>query len=170
MKHYNIEIKAKCSNQDKIRRYLESQQADFKGVDHQVDTYFNVPKGRLKLREGDIENYLIYYDRSDKIGPKSSKVTLFAVEPGTTIKKVLTDSLGVLVVVDKKREIYFIDNVKFHIDIVLGLGTFMEIEARDPDGNIGEVKLNEQCQKYQTELGIIDEDLISVSYSDLLMS
>ena len=32
---------------------------------------------------------------------------------------------------DKKREIYFIHNVKFHIDNVKNLGTFIEIEAID---------------------------------------
>ena len=31
----------------------------FIGEDNQEDTYFNVAKGRLKLREGNIENSLI---------------------------------------------------------------------------------------------------------------
>jgi adenylate cyclase class IV len=39
--------------------------------------------------------------------------------------------------VDKKREIYFINNVKFHIDTVDGAGSFIEIEAIDNDGSSG---------------------------------
>jgi adenylate cyclase class 2 len=81
----------------------------------------------------------------------------------------LTKSLGILVVVDKQREIYFIDNVKFHIDTVANLGTFMEIEAIDNDGSIGLNKLQEQCNYYMKLLNISEEDLISVSYSDLLL-
>jgi adenylate cyclase class IV len=56
MPFLNVEIKARCVNADFIRKYLLSENADFKGVDEQTDTYFNVPNGRLKLREGNIEN------------------------------------------------------------------------------------------------------------------
>lgn len=45
----------------------------------------------------------------------------------------------------------------------------MEIEAIDKDGSIGKDKLNEQCSRYLREMDIKDEDLISVSYSDLLL-
>ncbi|MCK5025304.1 MAG: CYTH domain-containing protein, partial [Nanoarchaeota archaeon] len=82
---------------------------------------------------------------------------------------ILTKALGVLVVIDKKREIYFIDNVKFHIDIVEDLGTFVEIEAIDDDGSIGKDKLLEQCQSFLDLFKISQEDMISVSYSDLLL-
>ncbi len=152
-----------------MREYLKANNADFKGVDHQIDTYFNVPNGRLKLREGEIENFLVHYERPDQEGPKQSKVTLYASQPGSTLKEALTNALGVLVVVDKKREIYFIENVKFHVDVVENLGTFMEIEAIDKDGSIGEDRLNEQCNTCLKEMGIKDKDLISVSYSDLLL-
>jgi adenylate cyclase class IV len=121
MAHVNIEIKVKLNNRDQIREILKSRNADFKGVDHQIDTYFNVSSGKLKLREGNIENDLIYYQREDKEGPKQSDIILFPSDPASSLKEILTKSLGVLVVVDKTREIYFIDNVKFHIDTVVDL-------------------------------------------------
>jgi len=167
--HINIEIKARCSDHDRIRDFLKSHNADFKGTDHQVDTYFKVNSGRLKLREGNIENHLIYYERENKGGPKQSDVILFESMPKSSLKLILASSCGILIVVDKKREIYFIENVKFHIDTVLNLGTFMEIEAIDKDGSIGKDKLFEQCSKYLKELNISDSDLVSVSYSDLLL-
>ena len=73
-----------------------------------------------------------------------------------------------MAVVDKKREIYFIDNVKFHIDKVKGLGNFIEIEAIDKTGKIGKKKLLEQCNYYIKLFGIKNTDLLSNSYSDLL--
>lgn len=169
MGHVNIEIKAWCTDQDSIRNYLKKHDADFKGVDRQIDTYFNVPHGRLKLREGNIENKLIHYDRPNQEGPKQADVTMYTLEPDPSLKEVLVKALGVKVVVDKKREIYFIDNVKFHVDVVEGLGTFMEIEAIDTSGSIGKEKLLEQCHKYLKEMGIKDADLVPVSYSDLLL-
>ena len=169
MAHINIEIKAKCHNQQAIREELKARNADFKGIDHQIDTYFKANEGRLKLREGNIENYLIQYLREDKEGPKKSDVTLFKSDPKSSLKEILAKALGILVVVDKQREIYFIDNVKFHLDAVKGLGTFMEIEAIDTEGNIGREKLMEQCQFFLDLFKIAIDDLISVSYSDLLL-
>ena len=169
MKHLNIEIKAKCNDHGKIRSILKSRNADFKGIKHQIDTYFKVNNGRLKLREDNAENFLVFYEREDKAGPKQSDVILFKSDLDSSLKEILLKSLGVLVVVDKQREIYSLENVKFHIDIVKNLGTFMEIEAIDSDGAFVKEKLLEQCQNYLNLFGILKSDLISVSYSDLLL-
>lgn len=169
MSHINIEIKAYCKNQEKIRGILKSKNADFKGVDHQMDTYFKTNFGRLKLREGNIENFLIFYKRKNQEGPKESKVTLLKSDPKSTLKEILEKSLGVLVVVDKQREIYFLGNVKFHLDDVKNIGTFVEIEAIDALGNIGKANLLKQCQEYMRLFDIKEKDLISESYSDLLL-
>jgi predicted adenylyl cyclase CyaB len=164
-----VEIKARCDDHDRIRSFLTSRRAVFRGTDRQVDTYFKVNHGRLKLREGTIENFLVCYDRANTPSPKRSDVILFKSDPGSSLKAILTRALGVLVVVEKVREISFIDNVKFHVDVVSGLGTFVEIEAIDSDGSIDETSLRDQCHGYLTELGIADRDLVSVSYSDLLL-
>jgi len=46
MQHINIEIKAKCSDQNTIKDILKSKNADFKGTDHQIDTYFKIKSGQ----------------------------------------------------------------------------------------------------------------------------
>lgn len=166
----NIEIKAKSDNQTEIRNLLLEKNAISKGTDHQIDTYFKVTKGRLKLREGNIENNLIYYERENKKGPKQSKIILYRSNPESTLKDVLSHSIGILTVVDKTREIYFIDNVKFHIDTVKDLGTYIEIEAIDKDGSIGQEELLKQCELYLNLFNIPKENLISNSYSDLILS
>ena len=169
MTQLNIEIKARSNKQDLIREILKAHRAEFKGVDHQIDTYFNVNSGRLKLREGNIENSLVHYQREDKEAPKQSNVTFYKPADKSSLKEILTKAFGVLIVVDKSREIYFIDNVKFHIDLIQDLGTFVEIEAIDSDGSIGKEKLIEQCNYYLNLFKIRQEDLISNSYSDLLL-
>ena len=164
----NVEIKAKCSNPSFIRQYLLSGNADFKGTDEQTDTYFNVPNGRLKLREGNIENNLIFYERSDQAGPKDSHFYLVKVDDAKGLKEVLAKSNGIKVVVQKKREIYYINNVKFHIDEVPGLGTFVEIEAGNKLADLSQQQLREQCDFYVKEFQIKEGDLVEVSYSDML--
>ena len=168
--HIIIEIKAKISDPEKIRGILKSEKADFKGVDKQTDTYFNVKQGRLKLREGNIENHLIYYERENQAGPKQSDVLLYKTEPGSVIKDILSKSLGVLVTVEKEREIYFINNVKFHIDSVINLGSFIEIEAIGNSKIDNKEELLKQCKFYMKLFGIKEENLIKNSYSDMLLN
>ena len=169
MPFVNVEIKARCNDPSFIRNYLLSSRAEFKGVDAQTDTYFNVQHGRLKLREGNIENNLIFYERTNKSGPKHSQFHLVKVENAKALKEVLIKSVGVKVIVTKKREIYYIKNVKFHIDEVPGLGAFVEIEAGNMITNLPPEKLKEQCDFYLSEFEINPDDLVEVSYSDMLM-
>lgn len=169
MKHINIEIKAKSNNQELIREILKKNNAEFKWIDHQIDTYFKANYWRLKLREWNIENFLIHYERENKEWPKQADITLFKSNPESTLKELLVKALWILIVIDKKREIYFIDNVKFHIDIVDNLWTFIEIEAIDENGTIWKEKLLTQCQFYLDLFWVLQKDLISVSYSDLLL-
>jgi len=164
----NVEIKAKCGRPQFIKSILESQNARFVGIDHQVDTYFRANNGRLKLREGNIENTLIHYLRADQAGPKASEVALYHPQPDAALKEVLKRALGIQIIVDKQRAIYFIDNVKFHVDEVKGLGSFVEIEAIDRHGDIGQERLLEQCNFYLNLLEIDASDLIDRSYSDLI--
>jgi len=169
MSHLNVEIKAIVNDPSFVRNYLVNHNATFKGTDEQTDTYFNVNGGRLKLREGNIENNLIYYNRTNQAGPKSSHFNLVKIEDTKGLKDVLERSCGIKMIVRKKREIYYIDNVKFHIDEVPGLGSFIEIEAGNILAEKTESELLDQCNFYLKELGIKEEDLVSESYSDLLM-
>jgi adenylate cyclase, class 2 len=54
----NFEFKARVNDIDATEQKLQQLSPIYKGQDHQIDTYFNVPSGRLKLREGTIENAL----------------------------------------------------------------------------------------------------------------
>lgn len=164
----SIEIKARCHDPARVRKVLRARGADYRGRDRQIDTYFHIPFGRLKLREGRIENAIIYYKRTDRKGPKQCDAVLAAYENGRALKKVLAGALGIRVVVDKRREIFFIKNAKFHIDRVRRLGNFVEIEVFDRQGTGGVAGLRRQCETYRRLLGIKKRDLLADSYSDQL--
>lgn len=183
MSYLNVEIKARLNNNPgdpgtetanlhaaKIRDYLHRQKAEFKGTDLQTDTYFNTVNGRLKLREGNIENNLIYYERSNQAGPKDSHFQLVKVPDPAGLKQALEKACGIKVVVQKKREIYYISNVKFHLDEVPGLGSFTEIEAGNIVADLSKEELTAQCEFYLKEFEILPENLVSVSYSDMLLA
>lgn len=165
----NFEFKVKVENLAKYENKLLSLNPIYHGLDNQIDTYFKVEKGRLKLREGNIENSLINYNRENVPGAKLSEVILYKHEPDISLKNILELQLGVEVVVDKKRKIYFIDNVKFHFDIVENLGTFIEVEAIDTENKYTIEELKELCNKYYNFFEFTETNNISKSYSDLII-
>mgnify|MGYP001602629818 FL=1 len=169
MPHTNFEFKATTKDLDGLEKKLLELNPIYVGADRQTDTYFNVSKGRLKLREGNIENSLIYYERKNVADAKQSDVLLYPHQRDPSLKNILTRLHGIKVVVNKIRKIYFIENVKFHFDNIDELGTFVEVEAIDNTGKIGVQKLKEQCKQYADLFEIKSEDYISLSYSDLIL-
>lgn len=169
MSHTNIEFKAHTKNIKTAEEKLLTLDPLFIGEDLQTDTYYKVPHGRLKLREGNIENALIYYERENLAGSKQSNVILYPHIPSAQLKILLEKVHGVKVVVTKRRRIYFIDNVKFHFDTVDNLGEFIEVEAIDKDGTIAVSTLQRQAEEYSNFFEITSQDFIDLSYSDMLV-
>jgi len=169
MKIKNCEFKAKVGSIEQYEALLLKLGPEFIGTDHQVDTYFSAPTGRLKLREGNIENALIDYSREDLPDSKRSDVILYPHAPSEALKHILIRQLGIKVVVDKKRKIYFIGNVKFHFDEVDGLGSFIEVEATDAENKFSYDELKEQCDHYYRYFKIRKEQIRQFSYSDMLL-
>lgn len=169
MKITNFEFKASVGNISVLEERLKELGPDYVGEDNQTDTYFQVPHGRLKLREGNIETALIYYEREDESGTRQSDVILYKHRQGSALKKILTKLHGVKTVVKKKRRIYYIDNVKFHFDNVKGIGTFIEVEAIDETGRKSAESLRQQCMKYADFFGISQSDYVPGSYCDMVL-
>jgi len=165
-----VEIKARCRDLNAVRDKLIKSGAMYVGVFHQIDTYFLIGDRRLKLREieGDEESKLVYYLRENIPGPKVSNIIIVRTVEGEGLKKILSDVLGVKVVVDKKREIYKYRGVQIHLDEVKDLGTFIEFEMEVPRGSEGEGR--RYLVNLMRELEIEEKDLASGSYSDLLGS
>lgn len=165
----NFEFKARVDALEPYEHQLMTLNPLFKGIDHQIDTYFNVPKGRLKLREGTLENALIYYERANVNTSKASDIILYQHVPNPALKAILSLQLGVKTCVDKHRKIYFIGPVKFHFDVVQGLGTFIEVEVIDSEGNQSLKALQELCDFYYSFFKIQAHQVVAESYSDLIL-
>lgn len=169
MKLKNYEFKARVKELDRPEQKLLGLNPVYIGEDRQTDTYFNVLNGRLKLREGNIENALIYYERADTPGTKQADILLYKHKPAESLKDILTRVHGVKVIVEKTRRIYFIENVKFHFDTVAGLGNFIEVEAIAEAGlTVGE-NPEDQCKRYFSFFDLKESDYVSRSYSDLIL-
>lgn len=144
--------------------------AEDKGTLPQRDTYFAVPRGRLKLREEpDAVATLIAYERPDLSGNKESRYRLVAVPEPAELRAALADALGITVVVDKARRLFIHEGVRIHLDRVEGLGDFIELEGVAGDGE-DPSRFTELLDDLRGAFGIGDEDLRRESYSDLLQA
>ena len=164
----DVEIKARCEDHARIRKILKKKGALFGGEDHQIDVYFKSPTGRLKIRKSTIESVLVYYIRDNIKGIKPSEYYLSKAPEPEKLEELLKNALGELVTVEKKREVYFIDNIKFNIDDVKGLGKFVEIEAITTNPDDIE-HMDEIVRSYVKLFEIKESDIQSHSYSDLLL-
>jgi len=179
VEHKMVELKAKVDDLNVVRRMLTSLGAQRVGRFQQIDIYFDVPKGRLKLREVEDSNKaeLIYYERRNIAGPKRSDVFILKIQEPEAFKSLLKKLLKTSVTVKKVREIYQYQGAKvapknryiqIHLDNVENLGTFIEFEMETSEQR---EKLDKQIlENLMKTLKIKANQLEKHSYSDLLQS
>jgi len=168
--HKMVELKAKVDDLDVVRRKLTSLGAQRIGTFRQTDIYFEVPEGRLKLREveGNNQTELIYYKRQNIVSPKISDDLILKIQKPEDFKNLLKKLLKINIIVEKVREIYRYQGTQIHLDKVEKLGTFVEFERKTP-ADAQTIKRNQQIlEKLMEKLGINPENLEKLSYSDLI--
>lgn len=163
----SVEIKARCRDRERIRLLLMESEAVFRWEHEQSDIFYNVPRGRLKLRRCGDTSLLIAYSRPDVAGPKLSRLDLCPVGDPESLDRVLRSTLGVRTIVRKLRALYTHENVRIHLDRVNGLGDFVEIEVLGKSGRDNVRELRAVCGHWMEKLGIEPVDLVDCAYADL---
>lgn len=164
----NIEIKARVQDLAALKARAERLSDVPVQVIPQVDTFFKTEKGRLKLRElGNGAGQLIYYERVDDGGPKRSDYFLFETSEPEQLKSVLAGALGVRGQVRKLRYLYLVGQTRVHLDVVEGLGSFMELEVvLRPDQS--DLQGQDIANNLMSRLGVARSDLLEGAYMDML--
>lgn len=162
-----VELKARYEDLGKARALLTG--AERLGTFRQTDTYFSLGERRLKLRavDGRKEGQLVYYERPDRGGVKESLVLLADLPDAAVVLDILRRAFPVLAEVRKTREVYRFQDVQVHLDVVEGLGKFLEFEkvvSGDAEEKDGRAQLEALAGYFQ----IGPEDQMASSYSDLL--
>ena len=164
----NVEIKARVQQIEPIRHRASAIAPAPPQFISQIDTFFFVQHGRLKVREfEDGSGELIAYDRADEAGPKASKYSIVSCEDARALCAALGRVLPVRGRVVKRRELFLIGRTRVHLDEVERLGTFVELEVVLSDGEAvsdGEREARELMRR----LGIASDALIAKAYIDLL--
>lgn len=167
----NTEIKARLSETQRIAliHLLGSPDRQMK----QVDTYYRVPNGRMKIREiftvsvlTPLEHQLIIYQREDQKDPKMSDYTITPLTQYhcDDLKLRFAQMFGIKTIITKTRTLYRRGSLRIHLDQVQDLGYFVELESVEPDTMTSG---QEEIRYWMNQLSIADEDLLTGSYSDL---
>ena len=164
----NVELKARDPSPERSLDRARALGAEDRGELHQRDTYFAVPRGRLKLREqepGGAE--LIAYERPDAAQARESRYRIAPVADPHALREALDAALGTTVVVDKRRHLLLWDGVRIHLDSVEGLGDFVELEGvAEDDSDLA--REGELVARLKAELAIADDAIEATGYADLL--
>ena len=155
-------------DRERALRICERLGAERVGVERQVDTYFATGGYRMKLRESSLgKHWLIGYRRPDDGDSRKSAYRLTPVPDPAEKLRILSTAMSVKAVVEKERLLYMLDSVRIHLDTVAGLGDFLEFEAV-LESEAEEIEGHARIAELREEFGIDDDDLVSLSYSDLV--
>ena len=170
----NVETKVRCDDLAAVAERARAAGARCEGRLDQVDTYFRVEAGRLKLREqthhpaggGAVTSAeLIRYERPDLSAARVSEYTRLPVSDGAVSRAELAASHGVRGTVVKQRQLWILDATRIHLDEVEGLGAFVELETIFEDGS--EPAARKEHERILALLGIQPGDALAGSYIDL---
>jgi predicted adenylyl cyclase CyaB len=164
----NIEIKARVADLADLTAKVAAI-ADSGPIDiEQDDTFFACPSGRLKLRMfSEAAGELIFYQRADQPGPKQSTYEIVPTHAPAALRQTLQRAYGETGRVIKHRVLFLVGRTRVHLDIVHGLGQFLELEvvldeAQPPEDGV------QTAHALLAQLGIAADQLIEGAYVDLL--
>lgn len=166
----NIELKISINNFNKVVPLLKKIKARRINKLYQKDIYYHCKNGRLKIRIINNKKFeLIFYKRPDRLDKKISNYQIFNIKPRQVnfVKSILDKKFGEQIIVEKKRELWIYDHTRIHIDKVLGLGNFLELETVIKNINIK--KAEKEFGKVINLLNLKKDKKYSKSYSDLLL-
>ena len=165
----NIEIKARAHQFDTLRERAAALATDAPLIFRQQDFFYDVPTGRLKLRQFDdgTPSELIFYQRDDRDGPKVSYYSRSPVTNPEAMHALLAQALTTRGIVTKERHVYLVGRTRIHLDRVDGLGDFIELEVL-----LGRTTTKPAAKRKRTRCSrgwaSSQSDLVPVAYVDLL--
>jgi predicted adenylyl cyclase CyaB len=164
----NVEIKARITSVEALAAKVAPLADAGPTAIAQDDTFFHCAQGRLKLRVfADGHGELIAYERVDTSGPKLSDYERAPVAEPAALREALTRACGQRGRVLKQRTLYLIGPTRVHLDVVEGLGHFMELEVvLREEQSLAEGEAI--AQQLLATLGIRADQLLSQAYIDLL--
>jgi len=162
----NVEIKCELRDPALARTLCAALRCTLAETLEQRDTYFKLADGRLKKRETvGYATEFVFYHRTNEAKTRLSRFKIYSEAEGRTVFGASDPPAWVTVV--KRRDVYLHESVRIHLDAVVDLGNFFELEAMvSPQMNLAVCyqKVDALRRHFAPALG----EPLSASYSDLI--
>jgi predicted adenylyl cyclase CyaB len=164
----NIEVKTPLHDRANIEARLQALGARQMWTRRQVDTFFVVTAGWLKLREAEGRPpEMISYERSTvNSGPRSSQYDVIVLQDPTAWKRLLGRVLPVETVVEKERTLWIYEHTRIHLDKVKDLGDFLELETVVEGLSLDEARA--ENHRVLSALALERGEFLALPYKDLI--
>jgi adenylate cyclase class IV len=163
-----IEIKARIASVEALMARAAAISDEGPIEIDQDDTFFVCPAGRLKLRMFPTgQGELIFYRRADQQDPKESYYLRSPTSAPETLRESLSQAYGQAGRVQKHRTLFVAGRTRIHLDRVVGLGPFLELEVVLEEHESSEVGVRE-AHELMIVLGVEPSQLVEGAYVDLL--
>lgn len=159
-----IEIKATYEDREKVKNALKMLGAQEQKVKHQIDDYYNHPSRdtrktneyiRLRYKPGDTKGVFAHHiNIADGVNKE------FETEVGDIIvfKQILSNfGFELLGTIDKRREVYELEEFSISLDDVKNVGNFIEIETEGEESEMNEKR--ESCIKMLKKIGLSEKNI-----------
>ncbi|CAN5816638.1 hypothetical protein BH11PLA1_BH11PLA1_17350 [soil metagenome] len=178
----NIECKFELRDMALARTVLRGLRATPTAHVRQVDTYYKLADGRMKRREtwdlgalvdeerrefaADPKVEFVVYHRENQARARSSQYLIYTVEEAAVMFGATLPPEWVRVT--KVREVWMASGVRVHLDVVEGVGHFLEFEAVVSAAQ-NMVRCYEAVHRLQEALAGAIGGAMSDSYSDMVV-
>lgn len=163
----NIEVKSRLRDRSALEVRLLALGAQEEWRRRQVDTFWRVERGWMKLREEAGRAELITYVRDQgSSAPRPSDYDVLPVDDVPAWKRALGRVLDVEAVVEKERTLWLWSHTRVHLDRVDGLGDFVELETVSRGISVTEAEA--EAAHVVRELALERSDFIPSPYKVLL--
>jgi len=175
---YEVEVKAKLKNKDEVIKKLVDLGCIFGEELHQIDHIF-IPKNMffpppfevpvLRVRKQNDKHFftmkIFQSNRQDCIEHE------LEISDGDKMLEILQlINYKKVPIVNKKRIKTKLNDIEIVIDVVEGLGEFIEVEKIVSEENVElRQKIQEELLVFLTELGILEEDHLAGSKYDIML-
>ena len=161
----NIESKLAHGDHDAVLTRAMSLGAGDEGFLTQTDYFYEVARGRLKLRVEDGRGTLIAYDREDRPEARESECFVSEVADPESMRTLLDSALDVGPSITKQRHLLLLRHTRIHLDEIADLGRFVELETVLDDTESWNP--HEEHAEVVEALGLADAPRLAGAYVDL---
>lgn len=161
----NLELKVKLKGNEKIKNLLAQIGVRRRNTLKQKDIYYSITGGLLKLRIENGSESLIFYNRDESGKNRWSEFEYIKFD-GKGGERFFNKIFKIETVVQKRRDLFYYDNTRIHLDNVKSLGNFLELETLVLQGKSDAQR---RFNKIIKLLNLDQSNQIRKSYRDLML-